>query len=224
MEIGNNIRQARIVAGLTQEQAAELLLVSRQTISNWENDKTLPDAMQIHSICFQYGVNAEWLINNKTVDTQESQPEKPSREPFSFGGKTAGVLALAYLGCWFLCVLFFYMGGSGAFALFYALVILKILFPTLTFVASILLGFLNCYPLFRIFYIFGFGVMHSLLPYFTYDLANTLSTGRIHSLNWDTFAFGLCLSAVGIVFGWLIRVLSLLVSKWVNWLHNNHTA
>ena len=36
MGIGKKLRQARTQAGLTQEQAAERILVSRQTVSNWE--------------------------------------------------------------------------------------------------------------------------------------------------------------------------------------------
>ena len=36
MEIGNKIKEARNGAGLTQDQAAEKIMVSRQTISNWE--------------------------------------------------------------------------------------------------------------------------------------------------------------------------------------------
>ena len=38
MDIGAKIKTARIQSGLTQEQAAEALGVSRQTISNWENE------------------------------------------------------------------------------------------------------------------------------------------------------------------------------------------
>lgn len=36
MDIGEKIKMARIKANLTQEQVAEVLNVSRQTISNWE--------------------------------------------------------------------------------------------------------------------------------------------------------------------------------------------
>lgn len=36
MEIGNKIKEARNGAELTQDQAAEKIMVSRQTISNWE--------------------------------------------------------------------------------------------------------------------------------------------------------------------------------------------
>ena len=224
MDIGSNIRSARVRAGLTQEQAAERLLVSRQTISNWENNKTIPDALQIQSICSEYGVNAEWLINDKTVDVQELQLEKCEDEPFSLGANTLKFLTIGYLGCWILCVLCFWLGGSsGAFALFYALVVLRIMFPVATFVASVLLGFLNCYPLYRFFYIFGFGLMHSLLPYFTYSFANTILSGNFHALDIEQFFFGLCLSATGILFGWVIRFFSMLMTKWMNRMHGHHT-
>lgn len=41
MEIGKKLKQARAQAGLTQEQAAEALFVSRQTVSNWETGDSL---------------------------------------------------------------------------------------------------------------------------------------------------------------------------------------
>ena len=41
-DIGCKIKAARIEKKLTQEQVAELLGVSRQTISNWENEERTP--------------------------------------------------------------------------------------------------------------------------------------------------------------------------------------
>ena len=41
--LGQKIRQARRAKGLTQEQLADAMHVSRQTISHWENNRTLPD-------------------------------------------------------------------------------------------------------------------------------------------------------------------------------------
>lgn len=38
MEIGKKLKEARIASGLTQEQVADKINVSRQTISNWENE------------------------------------------------------------------------------------------------------------------------------------------------------------------------------------------
>ena len=41
--IGRKLRDARKNSGLTQESVAELLGVSRQTVSNWENGRSYPD-------------------------------------------------------------------------------------------------------------------------------------------------------------------------------------
>lgn len=37
MEIERKLKDARLNSGFTQEQVAENIMVSRQTISNWEN-------------------------------------------------------------------------------------------------------------------------------------------------------------------------------------------
>ena len=47
MEIEKKLKDIREKAGLTQEQLAEAIMVSRQTISNWENGKSLPDIISI---------------------------------------------------------------------------------------------------------------------------------------------------------------------------------
>lgn len=46
MQLGNHLFQARKKAGLSQEEVAEKLGVSRQTVSKWETDETLPDIRQ----------------------------------------------------------------------------------------------------------------------------------------------------------------------------------
>ena len=43
MEIGKKLKDARMRSGFTQESVAEKVNVSRQTISNWENEKSYPD-------------------------------------------------------------------------------------------------------------------------------------------------------------------------------------
>ena len=43
MEIGSQIRRHRTEHGLSQDDLATKIYVSRQTISSWENDKTYPD-------------------------------------------------------------------------------------------------------------------------------------------------------------------------------------
>ena len=59
MEIGKKLKQARLGAGLTQEQAAERLFVSRQTISNWENEKTYPDIASVVRLSDLYSITLD---------------------------------------------------------------------------------------------------------------------------------------------------------------------
>lgn len=47
MEMGEKLKKSRMNAGMTQEQIAEEIKVSRQTISNWENGKSLPDILSV---------------------------------------------------------------------------------------------------------------------------------------------------------------------------------
>lgn len=44
LAIGERIKQSRAAAGLSQEALAQLVGVSRQTVSNWERSRTTPDA------------------------------------------------------------------------------------------------------------------------------------------------------------------------------------
>ena len=47
MEIGRKLKEARQMRGLTQENVAEKLNVSRQTISNWETEKFYSDILYV---------------------------------------------------------------------------------------------------------------------------------------------------------------------------------
>mgnify|MGYP002225421352 FL=1 len=50
MEIGKKLKDARMKSGFTQEAVAEKINVSRQTISNWENEKSFPDIVKCDQI------------------------------------------------------------------------------------------------------------------------------------------------------------------------------
>lgn len=62
MEIGKRIREYRKIYNLSQEQLAEKIFVSRQTVSNWENDKTYPDIQIIVSLSILFNVSLDELI------------------------------------------------------------------------------------------------------------------------------------------------------------------
>ena len=62
MDLGNNLFQSRKKVGLSQETVAEKLGVSRQTISKWETDETVPDIYQAKKLSKLYNLSLDDLI------------------------------------------------------------------------------------------------------------------------------------------------------------------
>lgn len=62
MDIGVKLKEARIQAGLTQEKVAEEIQVSRQTISNWENEKSFPDIVSVIKLSNLYDISLDKLL------------------------------------------------------------------------------------------------------------------------------------------------------------------
>ena len=72
MSLGNSLFQARKKCGLSQEAVAEKLGVSRQTVSKWETDETVPDIRQSKKIAVLYHVSLDELIDFD-IDLKEIQ-------------------------------------------------------------------------------------------------------------------------------------------------------
>ena len=62
MEIGAKLKDARMRAGMTQEKVAEEIQVTRQTISNWENEKSFPDIVSVIRLSSLYGISLDQLL------------------------------------------------------------------------------------------------------------------------------------------------------------------
>ena len=63
MSLGNSLFNARKKSGLSQEEVAEKLGVSRQTISKWELDETLPDIRQSKHLSVLYHLTLDELVD-----------------------------------------------------------------------------------------------------------------------------------------------------------------
>ena len=62
MELGSRIKQYRAARGWNQDELAEKAFVSRQTISNWENDKSYPDLQSLLLLGNLFGVSLDQLV------------------------------------------------------------------------------------------------------------------------------------------------------------------
>ncbi len=62
MEIGNRIKKYRERKGLSQEELADKVYVSRQTVSNWENNKSYPDINSLKLLTSIFNVSLDEFI------------------------------------------------------------------------------------------------------------------------------------------------------------------
>ena len=91
MEIGKKLKNARIEAGLTQEKAAEKINVSRQTISNWENEKSYPDIISVIALSDLYSVSLDELLKG---DQKMAEHLKESTNVVKSNKKLTGAILL----------------------------------------------------------------------------------------------------------------------------------
>lgn len=61
-KVGQVLKTARKQHQMTQEQVADLIQVSRQTISNWENDKSYPDIVSLIKLSDLYQISLDQLV------------------------------------------------------------------------------------------------------------------------------------------------------------------
>lgn len=81
MSLGNSLFNARKKSGLSQEEVAGKLGVSRQTVSKWETDETLPDIRQSKNLAVLYRLSLDELIEfDPNIQEIEQVIENTSEE------------------------------------------------------------------------------------------------------------------------------------------------
>ena len=76
MTVGEKLLDLRKKKGLSQEEVANLLNVSRQTISKWETGESKPDFDKIVPICNLYEISTNYLLTDEVIE--EKQVEEKS--------------------------------------------------------------------------------------------------------------------------------------------------
>lgn len=76
MTLGEKLKSARKSAGLTQEQLAEKLLVSRPAVTKWETDKGMPDIGSLKRISKLLNISIDYLLDSgESVDLSVMREE-----------------------------------------------------------------------------------------------------------------------------------------------------
>lgn len=91
MELNKQIKKYRTMMNLSQEDLAERVYVTRQTISNWETGKSYPDIHSLLLLSSLFDVSLDTLIKGDLEMMREKVNEKEVRE-FNFYANIFGVL------------------------------------------------------------------------------------------------------------------------------------
>ena len=93
MELGGQIKRYRTRLGLSQEELADRIFVTRQSVSNWENGRTYPDLQSLLRLSDLFGLSLDELIKGEI----ETMKEEINRLEIQKMNRWGGILALLML-------------------------------------------------------------------------------------------------------------------------------
>ena len=94
MELGKQIKKHRQEVQLSQEELAERVYVSRQTISNWENDKSYPDVNSLVLLSEIFQISLDNLIKGD-IEVMKDVIQKEEIEKMNRYGKIYTIMLIA---------------------------------------------------------------------------------------------------------------------------------
>ena len=121
MEIGKQIRKYRTERKLSQDELADQVYVTRQTISNWENDRNYPDIRSLVLLSNVFGISLDILVKG---DLEQMKDEikaedirKFKRDSWVYAVMLIGMIVLPmpllyYLKVWGIVIWLLWTSGS----------------------------------------------------------------------------------------------------------------
>ncbi len=104
MEVAKRIREERERAGISQEELARQIFVSRQTVSNWETGKTCPDVQSLLLMSNLFGVSVDSLVRGD-AETMSKAIENYELERYKIRMSMAVAAGLILLGAVMMAIL-----------------------------------------------------------------------------------------------------------------------
>ena len=201
-DIGSKIKAARMGKRLTQEQVAELLGVSRQTVSNWENEKSYPDIISVIRMSECYEVSLDYLLKGEQkMKSYYDYLEESTNVVKSNTNRNKIIIVFSYLLIWTLSMVVFWFFTSGSDAMGYSLMFIWIILPVATFTVSVVIGKNNFWGKWKWAFTVFFGAMYMLADYGTFKMANNIAFNKLNIPEFGMIAAGAIISAIGMLSG-----------------------
>lgn len=211
MEIGSKLKEARIKRALTQEQVAEIIGVSRQTMSNWETEKSYPDIISVIKLSDLYEVSLDELLKGREDKSMSKYMDylAESTNVVKSKQKASKLIQIGiYVVLWAACLIWFWLGKGtgGGFAMAYSLATFYLILPVATFVISLQMGKDASWGSIKWFMPLFFGAMFSLENFATFLMANNIACGNQNLPQVEDGIPGFIISVIGLFIGWLVKL------------------
>lgn len=116
MTLNEKIFQCRKRSGLSQEELAERLGVSRQAVSKWELGTAQPELDKLRLLAKTFGVSTDWLLDDAQEMPQPSQPMQPVPQ-HSWVEDVPGVIGKLLRKYGWLAGIYLAFGGAAFFGI-----------------------------------------------------------------------------------------------------------
>lgn len=202
VDIGGKIKKSRTDAKITQEQAAQALGISRQTISNWENERSYPDIVSVLKMSDLYSVSLDYLLKGEG-------PMKDYLDYIKEGTNTVKsktrlsklLLVLSYLVIWAFNIMASWRFSAGSITEAQAGGVQWLMLPAVTIILSLLIGKNNYWGKHKWLAPIGFGLMFMLSVYASYGMRESLNFNRVDLQTLSFFFIGMIASMIGLALG-----------------------
>ena len=202
MDIGGKIKKSRTDAKITQEQAAQALGISRQTISNWENERSYPDIVSVLKMSDLYSVSLDYLL--KGEGPMKDYLDYIEESTNAVKGKTRLsklLLVLSYLVIWAFNIMASWRFSAGSITEAQAGGVQWLMLPAVTIILPLLIGKNNYWGKHKWLAPIGFGLMFMLSVYASYGMRESLNFNRVDLQTLSFFFIGMIASMIGLALG-----------------------
>lgn len=92
MSVAKQLIHLRNVKGISQEELASLMNVTRQSVSKWETDQSLPDSEKIIRLSEIFGVTTDYLLKGKESDPVDVYSQHNSKAGAELSAEVTEIL------------------------------------------------------------------------------------------------------------------------------------
>ena len=116
MFVGKNISYLRKTMNLTQDELAQKIIVSRQTISKWENGEVVPDSLNLIELSKLFNVKVDDLLMNDIESVRLNEISEVNEvEKADYKPKNKNLLTLIIVSLLFIFIIAIYMNKENLF-------------------------------------------------------------------------------------------------------------